>query len=279
MAGPHRQHPEHRHRRPQRGDTEAGHDPTGGAHGEEPAGPDAAPDAVRGLSVAQNGYQLEALSAPRRVGQDGTLTFRLTGPDGRPVTDYTTAHDKDLHLIVVRTDGTRFRHVHPTMDGEGTWSLPWRWTVAGSYRVFADFVPAATGETLTLTSTVEVAGTVQPAPLGPDRTRTAVDGFTVTVDGAPVTGGSAELRFTVTRDGTPVPLQPFLGAAGHLVALRTGDLAYLHVHPMDDSAGRSPSDPQVVFTAEAPTPGRYLLYLDFQVDGQVHTATFTTTAR
>lgn len=195
MAGPHRQHPEHRHRRPQRGDTEAGHDPTGGAHGEEPAGPDAAPDAVRGLSVAQNGYQLEALSAPRRVGQDGTLTFRLTGPDGRPVTDYTTAHDKDLHLIVVRTDGTRFRHVHPTMDGEGTWSLPWRWTVAGSYRVFADFVPAATGETLTLTSTVEVAGTVQPAPLGPDRTRTAVDGFTVTVDGAPVTGGSAELRF------------------------------------------------------------------------------------
>lgn len=71
-----------------------------------------------------------------------------------------------------------------------------------------------------------------------------------------------------------MPLQPFLGAAGHLVALRTGDLAYLHVHPMDDSAGRSPSDPQVVFTAEAPTPGRYLLYLDFQVDGQVHTATF-----
>ena len=31
--------------------------------------------------------------------------------------------------------------------------------------------------------------------------------------------------------------------------------------------------------AEAPTAGRYLLYLDFQVDGQVHTATFATTAR
>ena len=75
-----------------------------------------------------------------------------------------------------------------------------------------------------------------------------------------------------------MPLQPFLGAAGHLVALRTGDLAYLHVHPMDDSAGRSPSDPQVVFTAEAPTPGRYLLYLDFQVDGQVHTAEFVVDA-
>ena len=30
--------------------------------------------------------------------------------------------------------------------------------------------------------------------------------------------------------------------------------------------------------AEAPTPGRYLLYLDFQVDGQVHTAAFVVDA-
>ena len=61
-----------------------------------------------------------------------------------------------------------------------------------------------------------------------------------------------------------------------LVALRAGDLAYLHVHPMDDPAGVS--GPEVAFMAEAPSPGRYLLYLDFQVDGRVHTATFTTTA-
>ena len=32
--------------------------------------------------------------------------------------------------------------------------------------------------------------------------------------------------------------------------------------------------PQVRFATTAPTPGRYLLYLDFQVDGAVHTATF-----
>ena len=86
------------------------------------------------------------------------------------------------------------------------------------------------------------------------------------------------LTFTVTRDGAPVTtLQPYLGAAGHLVALRVGDLAYLHVHPMDDPTGKS--GPEVAFMAEAPTAGRYLLYLDFQVDGRVHTATFTTTAR
>lgn len=242
-------------------------------HGEAPAA-----DPVRGLTVAQDGYQLGSLTAPGVVGEDGTLSFRLTGPDGKPVTDYTTAHDKDLHLIVVRSDGSRFRHVHPSIDRAGTWSIPWRWAAAGSYRVFADFVPAATGETLTLTSTLEVAGDLQPVTLGKDATKSTVDGFTVTLDGTPAAGTSSMLTFTVTRDGTSVTtLQPYLGAAGHLVALRVGDLAYLHVHPMDDPAGES--GPEVAFMAEAPSPGRYLLYLDFQVDGRVHTAAFTTTAR
>jgi len=240
-------------------------------HGQAPAA-----DPVRGLTVAQDGYQLGALTAPAAVGEKGTLSFRLTGPDGKPVTDYSTAHDKDLHLIVVRSDGSRFRHVHPSLDGAGIWSIPWRWTAAGSYRVFADFVPAATGETLTLTSTLEVAGALDPVPLAGDTTTDSVDGFSVTLDGTLRSGTESTLTFTVARDGRSVILEPYLGAAGHLVALRVGDLAYLHVHPMDDPARAS--NPAVAFMAQAPTPGRYLLYLDFQVDGQVHTATFTTTA-
>ncbi|NKX51639.1 hypothetical protein HER39_13910, partial [Arthrobacter deserti] len=40
------------------------------------------------------------------------------------------------------------------------------------------------------------------------------------------------LTVIVTRGGQPVKtLEPYLGAYGHLVALRAGDLAYLHVHP------------------------------------------------
>ena len=249
-------------------------------HTEEPHdghSPAPAADPVRGLAVAQDGYQLQSLTSPVQTDRGGTLSFRLTGPDGQPVTDYTTSHDKDLHLIVVRSDGSQFRHVHPSIDGSGTWSIPWRWAAAGSYRVFADFVPAATGQALTLTSTVDVAGDLSPVALGEDSTETTVGGYTVTLDGAPATGKSAMLRFTVTRDGKPVTtLQPYLGAAGHLVALRFGDLAYLHVHPMDEPTAES--GPDIAFMAETPTPGRYLLYLDFQVDGQVHTATFTTTA-
>lgn len=59
------------------------------------------------------------------------------------------------------------------------------------------------------------------------------------------------------------------------MALRDGDLAYLHVHPEGGSPTRGSSGgPTISFAVEAPTAGRYLLYLDFQIGGMVRTATF-----
>ena len=77
-----------------------------------------------------------------------------------------------------------------------------------------------------------VAGDYRPAEPTPVTTTTTVDGYTVTLDGRPGPRRDARLTLTVSRDGEPVTdLQPYLGAYGHLVALREGDLAYLHVHP------------------------------------------------
>ena len=58
--------------------------------------------------------------------------------------------------------------------------------------------------------------------------------------------------------------------ARHDVLKIEGDLAYLHVHAEGDQpqAGDT-AGPDIGFAAEAPTADRYLLYLDFQVDGQV----------
>ncbi|MFM9662849.1 hypothetical protein ACKI2B_46205, partial [Streptomyces scabiei] len=71
-------------------------------------------------------------------------------------------------------------------------------------------------------------------------------------------------------------LQPYLGAYGHLVALRSGDLAYLHVHPNGEPGdGTTRPGPTVSFTATAPSDGTYRLFLDFKHEGKVHTAAFT----
>jgi hypothetical protein len=249
-------------------DMDAGH---GDDHGD-------AATAVRGVAIEQDGYRLGAIAAPDQVGVEGELAFTITGEDGVPLTEYAVSHEKELHLIVVRSDGTRFRHVHPALDANGTWSLPWTWEAAGTYRVYADFVPADTEQApdVTLTRTVEVAGDYGPE--APVNTLTAeVDGYTVSLDGDLAAGTASELTVEVTRDGEPVTtLEPYLGAFGHLVALREGDLAYLHVHPEgDEPAPGDLSGPRIAFATEFPTAGRYFLYLDFQVGGEVRTAAFT----
>ena len=252
--------------------TTSGH---GGGH--ESSSSTQASAAVPGVTSAHGGYLLTPVAAPGTVGRTGDLSFRVLDADGQALTSFATSHEKELHLIVVRTDGTGFRHVHPTMDTNGTWSLPWKWSQAGTYRVYADFVPDAdeTPETITLTRTVEVAG--QFAPATPEATATAtVDGYTVDLSGDVAAGSSSELTFTVSKNGKPVTdLEPYLGAFGHLVALRDGDLAFLHVHPEgDEPTAGDIAGPDVGFVAELPTPGRYLLYLDFQIDGKVHSAPF-----
>jgi len=66
---------------------------------------------------------------------------------------------------------------------------------------------------------------------------------------------------------TTPAIQDYLGAKGHLVALRAGDLAFLHVHPDAD---------RLRFMAEFPTAGAYRLFLQFKTgDGRLHTAAFT----
>ncbi|ONH24910.1 heavy metal-binding domain-containing protein [Pseudofrankia asymbiotica] len=243
-----------------------------------PAGPGPGPG--RGLSLEQDGYLLDEVTAPDRVGKAGALSFQVRDGDGDPLRAYTTSHDKDLHLIVVRADGTQFRHVHPTLGSDGTWSIPWTWNAAGTYRVFADFVPAhqdaSEAPDVTLTSTIDVAGDFVPAPATHRATTAHVDGFAVALRGDLRAGSMSDLTVEIARDGKPVTtLQPYLGAFGHLVALRAGDLAYLHVHPEGaEPAAGDLSGPEIGFMAEIPTAGRYLLYLDFQVDGRVHTAAF-----
>ncbi|MBM0239502.1 hypothetical protein JNW88_24395 [Micromonospora sp. ATA32] len=241
------------------------------ANGEQGGAADHRPG---GLLVSDRGYTLEPLTAPA-----GQFAFRITGPDGRPVTRYDVAHDKLMHLIVARRDLSGFRHVHPELAADGTWRVTSPLAGPGVWRAFADFTPTG-GEPLTLGVDVTVPGALEARPLPAPAASATVDGYTVTLAGAPQPGRTAELTLTVSRNGVPVTdLQPYLGAYGHLVALRQGDLAYLHVHP--DGApgdGRTPAGPGVTFFAEVPSAGTYRLFLDFRHGDAVHTAEFTVLA-
>jgi hypothetical protein len=240
---------------------DAGHEADAGHAGGE--GTAALP--AGGLLVSQDGYTLEV---PDRTIGDDPFTFTIDGPDGRPVTRYEELHDRELHLILVSRDLDDYLHVHPERDATGTWSTDLPDLAPGSYRAFADVQPAG-AEDMTLGIDVVVPGPADTPGAPPVAATDEVDGFEVRVDGALAGGEESELVVTVRRGGEVVTTEPYLGAAGHLVAVRDGDLAYLHVHPLDEE----PSGP-VRFAVEVPSDGTYALFFDFQVGGEVRSARF-----
>ncbi|WUW25941.1 hypothetical protein OG521_36340 [Streptomyces sp. NBC_01463] len=249
-----------------------------GGHGADhgPAEPVTGP-AAGGLQVSEGGYTLDLRTPALGAGTRTVLRFAVVDDaTGRRVTAYQREHGKELHLVLASRDLTVYRHLHPVRAADGTWSVPVSLPAAGGYRMFADFTPAVRGASnLTLGTDLAVSGGYRPKELPAVRTTAVTDGYEVALSGGLRAGRESELELTVSRNGRPVTdLQPHLGAYGHLVALRSGDLAYLHVHPNEGGPG-----PAVSFAATAPSAGTYRLFLDFRHGGKVHTAAFTVEAR
>jgi len=246
-----------------------------GAHGAQ------AP-AVSGLATSEGGYTLEPQQTFFEAGEPARLRFAITDPRGRVIRDgFEPSHERELHLIAVRRDTAIFEHVHPRRAADGTWSVELPLREPGTYRVYADF--QLDGEKRTLATDVFVPGDFQPNPLPEPSATDEAAGYDVELRAGGLRAGEeGELTFAVTRGGRPVEyLQPYLGAKGHLVALREGDLAYLHVHPTGGDAhshggeAAQAHDNEVPFAATLPTPGRYRLFLQFKTDDRVRTVGYT----
>jgi Domain of unknown function (DUF4396) len=255
------------------GDDDEQHSGQHAAAGGEPA-------PVRGLAVAENGLKLELDQTELPRGRRAKLSFTVVSSDGKPVRDFQVEHTKRVHLIVARRDLTGFQHLHPKQGGDGRWTTNIKIDDAGSYRVFADF--KRRGENNTLAADVAVDGELDSRPVPPVKaTADAGDGYEVRLTGgASRAGEETELGFTVTRNGEEVAVEDYLGAKGHLVALREGDLAYLHVHPVEaghegESATGAHETGATEFATEFPSGGRYGLFLQFKHAGEVRTAAFT----
>ncbi|MCX4666209.1 hypothetical protein OG453_05945 [Streptomyces sp. NBC_01381] len=264
-----------------------GEEAAAGEKGEKQGGGHAA-EVPGGLQISERGYTLDLKTARVDAEKREQLRFTIVrdgggkdgtgkGSTGKNVTAYEKEHDKELHLIVASRDLTTYRHLHPSRAADGTWSTPVELPEAGGYRVFADFKPKGAKEGLTLGADLAVAGKYAPAGLPAHNTKASVDGYEVGLKGELKPGKSAGLTLNVSKNGKPVTdLQPYLGSYGHLVALRSGDLAYLHVHPTGEPGdGRTKPGPGVSFQATAPSAGAYRLFLDFKHEGKVRTAAFT----
>ena len=227
-----------------------------------------------GVVATAEGYRLVPLATDLDP-DGGAFRFVIEDQAGEPARDFTPVHERDLHLIVVNRELTTFHHVHPTLAADGTWTIDLPALDPGSYRAVADF-QITDGPRLALGTDLTVAGTYRPTQLPEPSTVTTVDDYEVTLATERGDGGEVTATLTVRQDGELVDdLEPYLGADGHLVAMRAGDLAYAHVHPIEHD-GDDADEPGVVrFDAELSSAGRYGLFFDFQHDGTVRTASFT----
>ncbi|MFI6259872.1 copper resistance protein CopC [Micromonospora zamorensis] len=227
-----------------------------------------------GTTVSAGGYTLQPLERSQPPGVRADYRFRIVGTDRQPATRFAVVHDKPLHLIVVGRDLSGYQHLHPTMAPDGTWSVPVTLARPGGYRVYADFSVTATNGTqvpLVLGVDHTVPGAHTPTALPPVQAETTAGPYAVSMNGTPTVGVTAPMHFQVSgAPTTPVQLEPYLGAYGHLVVVREGDLGYVHVHPEPELV-----DGSVKFWLTAPSSGRYRAFFDFQVAGKVHTAEFT----
>jgi hypothetical protein len=198
-------------------------------------------------------------------------------------------HDKKLHLIVVSKDLSYFDHIHPEFQASGSYDInvlakgtnytngkfhnETKFEQGGDYVLFADYVPSGASHQLERIE-LNVAGAPYKAQTyTASKTTSMVDGYEVMLmpeGGKFFSEGTSHISGIVKKDGKEVPADSFenyLAAKAHVVVVSEDSKNYLHVHPEVEN-GRL--DLHTTFGKA----GIFRGWMQFQTNGQVHTADF-----
>ena len=223
-------------------------------------------------------YRLDVTPRPAagRRGAAG-LTLRIRDPDtGRDVAMFAEAHERLLHLFIIGRDLQFFAHEHPERTARGfevMTPLP-----PGAYMVIADFIPGGGYPQMVHRAIVTPGSRVSPfasaAPLEPDLADKVREGMRIRLR-VEAAGNRPEavlrFHFSVSDTGAPVTdLQPYLGAAGHVLIVSPDLTNSVHAHP--DVSG---SGPDLDVHALFPHAGTFKLWVQVQRGGKVVSAPFT----
>lgn len=232
-----------------------------------------------GTTARAGGYRMADVTLPA-VGRPGDVTFRILDGSGAAVTEYVEEQTKLLHLYVVREDLGGFRHLHPTLDDDGTWRARADLATGGRWRVVAEFTPGGSAAPILLGATLDVAGKDEPADV-PRRTdaMTGDDGVVrVRLLDAGEVSANGRLRLAVTTlDDESLTLGSYLGAAAHLTgfALPVDDGSVVHVHPYG-APEVTDAGTVLTFHTTFTEPGAYRMFVQVRVDGLLHQVAVTT---
>ena len=233
--------------------------------------------AVRADDTGAGTLDVDIVPRAFKSGQAVRIAIVARSPRDERIGAFEVIHERPFHLFIVSDDLEVFAHEHPVPDCDGTLSLDWTFPRPGFYRLVADFVPAGAapqllGRVVATSDTTRSIDAGIPAP-AVDLAAKVAGSTTVAFDATGATAGQPSrlvLRFTDTTTGLPVKdLEPWLGAAAHVVVARPGLTDVSHLHPADQNDGL------VALDALFPVAGVYRLWAQFQRGGIVQTVSFT----
>jgi hypothetical protein len=227
------------------------------------------------------GLDFEVMPRTLRAHQQGRIRFYARDPHTRAVVRrFDLMHERVFHLFVVSRDFEYFAHLHPTLHDDGSLDVGVELPRPGVYQLIADFVPAGAPPQLVQKSfaTAGYEGLLLAVPhLARDDSDKVIGETRVKlIMPEPLAGREQLVTFEFSDAATGAPatdLQPYLGAAGHLL-LASADLAIAaHSHPVAEMS--APGGPDVVFQLLFPRAGEYRMWVQVQRHGEVLTASFT----
>ena len=256
----------------------------------DPANPQFIP-VVAARSPVKVELRPEEAEAPT-AGRETRFVLTLATAGGKPIgpVDLLTVHTRKLHLLVVDPSLQDYQHIHPEPGGRpGEWVFAHRPRRGGTYRVFADFTPAATGRGLYAFADYTAAGGGAPdaawrAPvLGEESEREGyLLGLRLEKGDAVKAGAPGTLVFSIrAKGGAAVPLEPVMGAYVHTTAFDEARSGFAHLHPrvepgevpqrMDGLSPlpplKEPTRPKFAFDLMIPREGRYLVWAQLKLGG------------
>ena len=206
---------------------------------------------------------------------DLQLTFRGRDSTKEALTQFDLAHERLVHLVIVRDDLGTFAHLHPDMKPGGMFHVAYKFPSGGEYHLFADVAPKGAGSQI-LAAKIKVSGkagerfNLQPNLVVPEQ-----DGdlkillkSSETIPAMKTVPITFSLKDAATG-ASPGGMEPYLGAQGHLLMVGQDGVTFVHAHPDEKS-----TPAEVTFLARLPRPGLYRAWAQFQRNGQVRTASF-----
>lgn len=228
-------------------------------------------------------------------------------------TELVPEHGKLMHLFLVEEKtGRGFAHLHPVREAREAFVTPLPKLPAGKYHVYAD-ITHESGFTQTLVSSVELPELAGILKLDSDdafanalateeKAVALANGAKITwePEGALKKDRDTTLRFSLRQaNGLMAVPEPYLGMYAHGVIWKEDGNVFTHLHPLGtismtsqllfakrekgEKIANQPLDivcgappKEISFPYAFPESGRYRVWVQVRLDGQIHTAAFAT---